>query len=111
MTTEKQLDWLDVLGGDNPFQAYKKMNDQREVQAWFGGGVGPTDAAREGAPLPPPPVVAPGGGKVRPVVAADGPEGEQQQVVTYAVRPKPAGGGRGKKEEERGRKRKAKLPN
>lgn len=98
------------------------MSEQREVQAWFGERVGSTGdrgvpsggadggpVVREGAPLPPPPSMTPAGGKARPVVAAGRaePESQQPQVVTYAVRPKPAGGAKrndSKKSSKRGKK-------
>lgn len=101
-TTEKELSWIDVLGGDKPLQLYKKMKEQREVQAWFGAGADPLNAqgagggaagpvVREGAPLPPPPSMAPRGGKAMPVVASARAEPLQQQVALYSARPKPAG--------------------
>ena len=101
-TTEKELSWIDVLGGDKPLQLYKKMKEQREVQAWFGAGASPLSAqgaegggagpvVREGAPLPPPPSMAPRGGKATPVVASARAEPLQQQVPLYSARPKPAG--------------------
>lgn len=92
------------------------MQEQREVQAWFGGGGGgrtghgpagiaERNAMREGAPFqaPPPLVGAVGGQGKAPVfsAAAGGPESQQSKppVVLRDVRPKRSrnsGGGKGK---------------
>lgn len=111
---EKELGWFDVLGGKNPIKEYKKMQHQREVQAWYlggGSGAGATagesargaevgaNVAREGAPFhAPPPMAEP----VRvegstPVVGAGQPVPAQQskpRVELRAVRQKPAGNSR-----------------
>lgn len=112
----KELGWFDVLGGDNPVKEYRKMQEQREVQAWFGGaGGGPAAAAagaranvvREGAPFhaPPPLVGGPVGGK------ASAPAGQHAEarpskprVVLSSVRPKPSrsGGKRAARRNTRG---------
>ncbi|CAM9692412.1 unnamed protein product [Ascophyllum nodosum] len=90
--SDKQLGWLDVLGGQNPLKVYREMRHQQEAQGWFGQEA---PVMRKGAPLPPPPSMAMGGGGARPgvKVPAATPPPQQPQVVTYAVRPRPAGAG------------------
>lgn len=94
------MDWFDVIGGDNPIKEYKKMQEQRQAQAWFvhgDGGPGPTETdgkvVREGAPFHAPPSMAgPGSGEAsKPAVTATGrPQSPQSkpQVVLSAVRPR-----------------------
>lgn len=86
---------MDVVGGVNPFKAYKKRKQEQEAQTWFGhqvvapGAGGPV--VRKGAPLPPPPAMAPSERKMasrQPSVSVSPAFGQQPKVVTYAVRPK-----------------------
>lgn len=113
---EKELNWFDVLGGSNPIKEYRKMQHQREVQAWYlggGQGAGPTvgenargvessgSVVREGAPFHAPPPIA-GSARVEgstPVVGSGRPVPAKQskpQVELRSVRPKPAGNSRSK---------------
>lgn len=106
---EKELGWFDVLGGDNPVKNYRKMQEQREVQAWVWKGEGSApgaggvegSVAREGAPFATPPLLvgAVGGkGNASVLAAAAGgvsgrPKAQQSkpQIVLHDVRPKASG--------------------
>lgn len=100
---DKELGWLDVIGGENPLQVYQQMRKQKDTQMLYGEGA---PVMRKGAPLPPPPPMAMGSGEARPEKATAGAEiPKQPQVVTYASRPKPAGAKKGG-ENRGGKKRK-----
>lgn len=91
---DKELGWLDVIGGENPLKMYQQMRKQKDAQTLYGEGA---PAMRKGAPLPPPPPMVMGGGEARPVMKVTGraETPQQPQVVTYATRPKPAGAKKG----------------
>lgn len=102
-TAEKEIGWFDVLGGDHPIKEYRKMQEQRELQAWFVEGEGGRtrrahnaeqreggSVAREGAPFHAPPSMAgPVSGKAKtPSFAASAAAGTPK-VMLRSVRPKP----------------------
>lgn len=104
-TAEKEIGWFDVLGGDHPIKEYRKMQDQREVQAWFVEGEGGWtrkahnaeqgeggNVAREGAPFHAPPSMAgPVSGKAKTPSFAASAAAETPKIVLRSVRPKPTG--------------------
>ncbi|CAM9253069.1 unnamed protein product [Ectocarpus sp. 13 AM-2016] len=102
---EKEIGWFDVLGGDHPIKEYRKMQDQRQVQAWFVEGEGGWtrkahnaeqgeggNVAREGAPFHPPPSMAgPVSGQAKTTSFTASAAAETPKVVLRSVRPKPTG--------------------